>query len=152
MKKGKIMSMIVPIIFVIIPQIIVIIASSFMKNNQSIILNIGGSIGIICGLLALILIYQNKINVTGHIISILIVILISLIITCLSFFALSFIVIIFGAIISTVVSNMFLLFKCDPKSLRESVILMLINPINYALLDGIACILAVIMFPLNIVI
>ena len=26
---------------------------------------------------------------------------------------------------------------------------MLINPINYALLDGIACILAVIMFPLN---
>ena len=106
MKKGKIMSMIVPIIFVIIPQII----------------------------------------------SILIVILISLIITCLSFFALSFIGIIFGAIISTVVSNMFLLFKCDPKSLRESVILMLINPINYALLDGIACILAVIMFPLNIVI
>ena len=150
MKKGKIMSMIVPIIFVIIPQIIVIIASSFMKNDQSIILNIGGSIGIICGLLALI--YQNKINVTGHIISILIVILISLIITCLSFFALSFIGIIFGAIISTVVSNMFLLFKCDPKSLRESVILMLINPINYALLDGIACILAVIMFPLNIVI
>ena len=148
MKKGKIMSMIVPIIFVIIPQIIVIIASSFMKNDQSIILNIGGSIGIICGLLALILIYQNKINVTGHIISILIVILISLIITCLSFFALSFIGIIFGAIISTVVSNMFLLFKCDPKS----VILMLINPINYALLDGIACILAVIMFPLNIVI
>ena len=144
MKKGKIMSMIVPIIFVIIPQIIVIIASSFMKNDQSIILNIG--------LLALILIYQNKINVTGHIISILIVILISLIITCLSFFALSFIGIIFGAIISTVVSNMFLLFKCDPKSLRESVILMLINPINYALLDGIACILAVIMFPLNIVI
>ena len=144
MKKGKIMSMIVPIIFVIIPQIIVIIASSFMKNDQSIILNIGGSIGIICGLLALILIYQNKINVTGHIIS--------LIITCLSFFALSFIGIIFGAIISTVVSNMFLLFKCDPKSLRESVILMLINPINYALLDGIACILAVIMFPLNIVI
>ena len=137
MKKGKIMSMIVPIIFVIIPQIIVIIASSFMKNDQSIILNIGGSIGIICGLLALILIYQNKINV---------------IITCLSFFALSFIGIIFGAIISTVVSNMFLLFKCDPKSLRESVILMLINPINYALLDGIACILAVIMFPLNIVI
>lgn len=64
MKKGKIMSMIVPIIFVIIPQIIVIIASSFMKNDQSIILNIGGSIGIICGLLALILIYQNKINVT----------------------------------------------------------------------------------------
>lgn len=52
MKKGKIMSMIVPIIFVIIPQIIVIIASSFMKNDQSIILNIGGSIGIICGLLA----------------------------------------------------------------------------------------------------
>ena len=147
MKKGKIMSMIVPIIFVIIPQIIVIIASSFMKNDQSIILNIGGSIGIICGLLALILIYQNKINVTGHIISILIVILISLIITCLSFFALSFIGIIFGAI-----SNMVLLFKCDPKSLRESVILMLINPINYALLDGIACILAVIMFPLNIVI
>ena len=95
MKKGKIMSMIVPIIFVIIPQIIVIIASSFMKNDQSIILNIGGSIGIICGLLALILIYQNKINVTGHIISILIVILISLIITCLSFFALSFIGIIF---------------------------------------------------------
>lgn len=46
MKKGKIMSMIVPIIFVIIPQIIVIIASSFMKNDQSIILNIGGSIGI----------------------------------------------------------------------------------------------------------
>ena len=115
-------------------------------------MNIGGSIGIICGLLALILIYQNKINVTGHIISILIVILISLIITCLSFFALSFIGIIFGAIISTVVSNMFLLFKCDPKSLRESVILMLINPINYALLDDIACILAVIMFPLNIVI
>ena len=37
--------MIVPIIFVIIPaQIIVIIASSFMKNDQSIILNIGGSI------------------------------------------------------------------------------------------------------------
>lgn len=46
--------------FVIIPQIIVIIASSFMKNDQSIILNIGGSIGIICGLLALILIYQIK--------------------------------------------------------------------------------------------
>ena len=58
MKKGKIMSMIVPIIFVIIPQIIVIIASS-LKNDQSIILNIGGSIGIICGLLALILIYQK---------------------------------------------------------------------------------------------
>ncbi len=128
MKKGKIMSMIVPIIFVIIPQIIVIIASSFMKNDQSIILNIGGSIGIICGLLALILIYQNKINVTGHIISILIVILISLIITCLSFFALSFIGIIFGAIIKVRLCQIcFLLFKCDPKSLRESVILMLIN-------------------------
>lgn len=152
MKKGKIMSMIVPIIFVIIPQIIVIIASSLMKNDQSIILNIGGSIGIICGLIALILIYQNKINVTEDIISIFLVILISIIITFLSFFALSFIGIIFGAIISMVVSNMVLLFKCDPKSLRESAVLILINPVNHALLDGIACILAVIMFPLNIVI
>lgn len=71
--------------FVIIPQIIVIIASSLMKNDQSIILNIGGSIGIICGLIALVLIYQNKINVTEHIISIFLVILISIIITFLSF-------------------------------------------------------------------
>ena len=89
---------------------------------------------------------------TEHIISIFLVILISIIITFLSFFALSFIGIIFGAIISMVVSNMVLLFKCDPKSLRESAVLILINPVNHALLDGIACILAVIMFPLNIVI
>lgn len=152
MENNKLKSIMIPFIIVILPQLFVM--SHYISDNsmQSKIISMSGIVGAILGIVLIIMILKNNFNAQAYIKPAIISVVISIPVILVSFLLFFIEGLLYGTIISTIVANIIFWIKIKPDEIREKVVLLLINPLNHALLDLICCIFAFNMFPLNIVI
>lgn len=152
MENNMFKSIMIPFIIVILPQLFVI--SHYISDNsmQAKIISMSGVVGAILGIVSIIMILKNNFNAQAYINPAILSVFITIPVILVSFLLFFIEGLLYGTIISTIVANVIFLIKIKPDTIREKVVLLLINPLNHALLDLVCCIFAFNMFPLNIVI